>query len=64
MCPQILSLMKKKQQTKKKKKNDVLVYFSVLDLYQSHGRSLPNSIVMFRIFTSRLFLVVDFCRFL
>ena len=60
MCPQILSLIYKK----KRKKKDVLAHFSVQDLYQSHGRCLPNGIIMFRIFTSKLFLVIDFYRFL
>ena len=35
-----------------------------LSLSQSHGRCLPNIIVMFRIFTSRLLLVIDYYRLL
>ena len=35
-----------------------------LSLSQSHGCCLPNIIVMFRIFTSRLLLVIDYYRLL
>ena len=58
MFPQILSLMKKKK--KKKKKKDVLAYFSVQDLYQSHVQNIHVKIIPCYRFLS---IPIDYDRF-